>query len=188
MVESGASTRLWGCLRSAGVKMRRCSPRMRIRLPIYFALGHLVFWFAANAVGGLIRSAYIALHNICLMASLSEPFLRLLSWIVPWKPLPIDYLWPLSLFLLPTLQWMVIGFVFGLLHDAKASQETDKPLVQVCVICGHRAVAPTSPICPGCGKPTLEAATDSSDVPCPKCGYNLTGNMSGRCPECGEVY
>jgi len=20
---------------------------------------------------------------------------------------------------------------------------------------------------------------------CPKCGYNLTGNVSGRCPECG---
>jgi len=21
---------------------------------------------------------------------------------------------------------------------------------------------------------------------CPKCGYNLTGNVSGRCPECGQ--
>ncbi|MCG8403591.1 MAG: YcxB family protein [Phycisphaerales bacterium] len=23
---------------------------------------------------------------------------------------------------------------------------------------------------------------------CKKCGYNLTGNVSGRCPECGELY
>ncbi len=22
---------------------------------------------------------------------------------------------------------------------------------------------------------------------CPKCGYNLTGNLSGRCPECGTL-
>ena len=22
---------------------------------------------------------------------------------------------------------------------------------------------------------------------CPSCGYNLTGNVSGRCPECGEM-
>ncbi len=22
---------------------------------------------------------------------------------------------------------------------------------------------------------------------CQKCGYDLTGNVSGRCPECGEV-
>lgn len=22
---------------------------------------------------------------------------------------------------------------------------------------------------------------------CRKCGYNLTGNVSGQCPECGEV-
>ena len=22
---------------------------------------------------------------------------------------------------------------------------------------------------------------------CPKCGYNLTGNVSGRCPECGAL-
>lgn len=28
----------------------------------------------------------------------------------------------------------------------------------------------------------------SSAVPgrCPRCGYDLTGNVSGRCPECGE--
>ena len=24
-----------------------------------------------------------------------------------------------------------------------------------------------------------------SSIPCPKCTYNLTGNVSGTCPECG---
>lgn len=23
---------------------------------------------------------------------------------------------------------------------------------------------------------------------CPQCGYNLTGNVSGRCPECGRAH
>ena len=26
----------------------------------------------------------------------------------------------------------------------------------------------------------------SSRAECPRCGYNLTGNRSGRCPECGR--
>ncbi len=32
--------------------------------------------------------------------------------------------------------------------------------------------------------------TDRRPIPpghCQKCGYNLTGNVSGRCPECGTA-
>jgi len=25
-------------------------------------------------------------------------------------------------------------------------------------------------------------------IPCPKCSYNLTGNVSGICPECGTKF
>lgn len=25
-------------------------------------------------------------------------------------------------------------------------------------------------------------------LPCPKCGYNLTGLREARCPECGATY
>jgi len=28
----------------------------------------------------------------------------------------------------------------------------------------------------------------TDDLPCPECGFNLHGNRSGRCPECGEKF
>lgn len=28
---------------------------------------------------------------------------------------------------------------------------------------------------------------EQSDLACPKCGYDLTGNVSGICPECGAA-
>jgi predicted Zn-ribbon and HTH transcriptional regulator len=29
--------------------------------------------------------------------------------------------------------------------------------------------------------------TTQTERACQKCGYDLTGNVSGRCPECGEA-
>jgi len=26
---------------------------------------------------------------------------------------------------------------------------------------------------------------NATGIPCPSCGYDLTGNLSGTCPECG---
>jgi len=41
--------------------------------------------------------------------------------------------------------------------------------------------------CPNCGKwirnTTLQRWKRGL---CPRCGYNMTGNISGRCPECGD--
>jgi hypothetical protein len=32
----------------------------------------------------------------------------------------------------------------------------------------------------------LKSLTEGSQAGCRKCGYDLTGNISGTCPECGE--
>ncbi len=34
---------------------------------------------------------------------------------------------------------------------------------------------------------TIRAPRDCSTVACSQCDYNLTGNVSGKCPECGEA-
>ena len=45
------------------------------------------------------------------------------------------------------------------------------PLRRKCLKCGERFTGPQRE------KPNFDE--------CPKCGYNLTGNVSGRCSECG---
>jgi DNA-directed RNA polymerase subunit RPC12/RpoP len=56
------------------------------------------------------------------------------------------------------------------------------------------AVPISARVCMDCG--SLEMAVDTLEVAalkadpglhCRKCGYNLTGNTSGICPECGET-
>ena len=57
-----------------------------------------------------------------------------------------------------------------------------------CVICGFVWVTPTGPSCPKCGAKKAFASWVGRvqvPVPCTDCGYDLTGNESGVCPECG---
>lgn len=58
--------------------------------------------------------------------------------------------------------------------------------VPECPICGHRWAAPTSPECPNCGHPRAFAGQIQRTMRCKKCRYDLTGNITGVCPECGE--
>ena len=48
----------------------------------------------------------------------------------------------------------------------------------VCADCGHRFSDPSESHCPACAAPRIR---------CP-CGYDLTGNESGTCPECGRPF
>ena len=53
----------------------------------------------------------------------------------------------------------------------------------------HRIVVPLWPLLAAAGPPTVYLwYRDRRKRPghCKKCGYNLTGNVSGACPECGE--
>jgi hypothetical protein len=44
------------------------------------------------------------------------------------------------------------------------------------------------PACTVAGLPFLLSPSNSESIGhCKKCGYDLTGNVSGRCPECGSA-
>lgn len=60
-----------------------------------------------------------------------------------------------------------------------------------CCLCGLRCATPTSPRCPQCGHPdSFRTYLNDSriGIRCLSCGFDLTGNLGGTCPECGEVY
>ncbi|MHC5024153.1 MAG: hypothetical protein ACYTGG_09610 [Planctomycetota bacterium] len=44
----------------------------------------------------------------------------------------------------------------------------------------------TTPVTAQTDDDRLAGFLDDRDVPCPRCGYNLRGARSGRCPECGD--
>jgi len=84
-----------------------------------------------------------------------------------------------------------LGTLIGALWDERrASRRKPKLDLPECFICGHRGLSYLSHTCPKCGRPIsfeqrMELA--SRIRLCSKCGYNLTLNTSGVCPECGEV-
>ena len=53
----------------------------------------------------------------------------------------------------------------------------------------ERITSPASPLkrkCLNCGHKFLGELPETPDFDeCARCGYNLMGNISGRCPECG---
>jgi len=83
----------------------------------------------------------------------------------------------LSLFLAsPGVYWVVIEVVIGGWQRFLDEALFLSPFVVVSFICavlGFHAAARTQP------KPVPQY--------CLKCGYNLRGNVSGRCPECGSA-
>ncbi len=73
--------------------------------------------------------------------------------------------------------------------------------LNVCPDCGH-PFGTGSDICRGCGfnrktgfhigkgtavPPSAEPTATHVPKPCKKCGYDMTGTKTGRCPECGTI-
>ena len=64
----------------------------------------------------------------------------------------------------------------------------DDPVVPECCICGLRWPKPTSARCPKCGNESFRMYAGRKTVTsCPNCQYDLTGNMTGVCTECGHA-
>lgn len=88
----------------------------------------------------------------------------------------------------------VVGVLIakGLRSRQRMQQETRIHGISECPICGHRRVTPESARCPECGHFRAFAHNffdrPAGHVLCDGCGYDLTGNVSGVCPECGEPY
>jgi hypothetical protein len=76
---------------------------------------------------------------------------------------------------------MVGPFLFGVLWAGMfvsyKKKNRDHPLN--CAHCGWKLRPPGSRKCLFCGAYQRGF--------CQKCGYNLTGNVSGQCPECGTA-
>ena len=70
---------------------------------------------------------------------------------------------------------------------AREKDRPPRPVAPECAICGLKRV--TSPKCPRFGYARSFARWIGAVRPalrCDKCKYDLTGNESGVCPECGE--
>ena len=55
-----------------------------------------------------------------------------------------------------------------------------------CPVCGHKWAVPTRSQCPKCNQALAFAGQVRGSKRCRHCTYDLTGNVSGVCPECGE--
>ena len=79
-----------------------------------------------------------------------------------------------------------VGWVIG---RAGQKDQPPRPVAPECPICGLKWVTPTSAECPQCGYGKSFASWSGigrTPLQCFKCEYDLTGNESGVCPECGE--
>jgi predicted RNA-binding Zn-ribbon protein involved in translation (DUF1610 family) len=73
------------------------------------------------------------------------------------------------------LEFFVCSIAFVMDFGGVASTGAYFPLTRRCRSCGTSFVEPREP----------RRAKAKLDV-CVKCGYSLTGNVSGQCPECGQ--
>ena len=83
--------------------------------------------------------------------------------------------------------YRILGAMIGAGCSARRVEaQENEPAIPKCCICGYLWVSPDTPTCPQCEARSF--AMWSGDLPkfiCPKCSYDLTGNVSQVCPECG---
>jgi hypothetical protein len=82
---------------------------------------------------------------------------------------------------LPT--WSFAGFKW--MHATFSYRPNLPGLVYSCLIVPDWTLALAALILPGMWLATRRAGAPSTGL-CSSCGYNLTGNTSGICPECGR--
>ncbi len=77
----------------------------------------------------------------------------------------------------------VVGTLIGRSIGMRTRRARALRRIRRCKKCGSSRVRPLTDIyCPDCGAPVEPAHRPGR---CTKCDYDLTGNVSGRCPECG---
>ena len=71
----------------------------------------------------------------------------------------------------------------------RSRDQTGLPSMPECGVCGYKWPRPNHPACPKCRANNAFKQWLGRTLPeyrCDNCGYVLTDNMSGVCPECGK--
>ena len=83
-----------------------------------------------------------------------------------------------------SLAQLVVALILRKVQRPEVEDATITDIVLTCPRCQKSQRLPLGASrCGGCG---LQFAIQAFVPHCPKCDYNLSGNTSGRCPECGE--
>ena len=118
------------------------------------------FWYATLIIAGSLVSA-------------SQPWTK--YWILGWIPFVFLCSW-ISVYILDDLGFLGPHQLCTVWHSS----------VLLCTCCLIPLSALGYLILGICPFMTLEESADTNHTYCLKCGCNLTGNVSGVCPECGE--
>jgi len=135
-------------------------------------------WMTAHRAGGLagyFGLLYLRIPDFVL-AMLGGAILGVLAWRRWWQS---SLLYSGTMFGLPYLIMTIDGAIFILLESFGARfffTSALQDLVVVPLASGSAWMA---------SRPRCRRAARMASNLCVKCGYNLTGNVTGRCPECG---
>lgn len=91
----------------------------------------------------------------------------------------------ICLWVLGNIQWGGLAFFLHWCLSIKKPMHSKCDDIPSCGICGFRWAVPTRACCPQCGASVFNPV--EGRYFCEQCGYDLTGNISQRCPECGHV-